>query len=152
MRFLSFSPRGSIIIVQFSQGFGVETYSFLGAGDTARDRSQRLPQIARGHVAGVLRFRRFPDKILGIERNRRRAHGPPLVVRLLLHARGFRELVGTLAEKLAEELVLGGRVLIFGGAALSLLLLAALLGRLSLRGRRALLRILLVGRYQRLVL
>lgn len=100
----------------------------------------------------MFRLRRFRDEVLRVERDRRRAHGPSLVVGLALHARGFRELVGTLAEKLAEKLLVLRGVLILGGAALTLLLLPALLRRLALRGRRALLRVLLLGRNQRLVL
>lgn len=128
-----------------------QTYSVLDTDDTARDRSQWFPQVSSGHVAGMFGLGWLSDEVLRVEGDRTGADSSPLVVRFPFDSRGFRGFIGTFAEELAEELILG-RLLILGWAALTLLRLATFLRRLSSLGGRAFLRIFLVGCYQRLIL
>lgn len=98
----------------------------------------------------MFRFRWFANKIFRVKWNRCRADGSSLVVGSSLRNCRFRELIGTFAEELTEELVLG--FLIFGRTALTFLLLSAFLRRFSLSRRCLfLIRVLLFSRYQRFV-
>lgn len=98
----------------------------------------------------MFRFWRFAREVLRIKWNCRCANSSSFVVGPSFRGGRFRELVGILAEELAEKFVFGG-ILIIGRGALTFLLFSALLRRFFRRRRFLLIRILLFGRYQRFV-